>query len=81
MEFKKYKLNEVLTLNPTLKLKKNTIAKKIAMENIKEYQKKIDSFAETYKKMSLKNLRTKLTKAKSLRDNLGCVFCVQNNFI
>ncbi|MEX5934910.1 restriction endonuclease subunit S [Mammaliicoccus sciuri] len=44
MEFKKYKLNEVLTLNPTLKLKKNTIAKKIAMENIKEYQKKIDSY-------------------------------------
>lgn len=44
MEFKKYKLNEILTLNPTLKLKKNTIAKKIAMENIKEYQKKIDSY-------------------------------------
>ncbi|WP_353419476.1 restriction endonuclease subunit S [Staphylococcus delphini] len=44
MEFKKYKLNEVLTLNPTLKLKKNTIAKKISMENIKEYQKKIDSY-------------------------------------
>lgn len=44
MEFKKYKLKEVLTLNPTLKLKKNTIAKKIAMENIKEYQKKIDSY-------------------------------------
>ncbi|MEB6198965.1 restriction endonuclease subunit S [Mammaliicoccus sciuri] len=44
MEFKKYKLNDVLILNPTLKLKKNTIAKKIAMENIKEYQKKIDSY-------------------------------------
>lgn len=41
MEFKKYKLDEILTLNPTLKLKKNTIAKKIAMENIKEYQKKL----------------------------------------
>ncbi|WP_179142031.1 hypothetical protein [Staphylococcus agnetis] len=41
MEFKKIKLNEVLTLNPTLKLKKNTIAKKIAMENINEYQKKL----------------------------------------
>lgn len=44
MEFKKYKLDEILTLNPTLKLKKNTIAKKIAMENIKEYQKKIDDY-------------------------------------
>ncbi|ALN77622.1 restriction endonuclease subunit S [Staphylococcus agnetis] len=44
MEFKKIKLNEVLTLNPTLKLKKNTIAKKIAMENINEYQKKIDGY-------------------------------------
>lgn len=44
MEFKKYKLNDVLILNPTLRLKKNTIAKKIAMENIKEYQKKIDSY-------------------------------------
>ncbi|POA07904.1 restriction endonuclease subunit S [Staphylococcus caprae] len=44
MEFNKYKLKELLQVNPKVTLKKGSKAKKIAMENIKEFQKKIDNF-------------------------------------
>lgn len=43
MEYKK--LNEILEINPKITLKKGTYAKKIAMENIKEHQMKIETFA------------------------------------
>lgn len=44
MEFNKFKLKELLQVNPRITLKKGSKAKKIAMENIKEFQKKIDNF-------------------------------------
>ncbi|HEG9160041.1 TPA: restriction endonuclease subunit S [Staphylococcus aureus] len=44
MEFNKFKLKELLQVNPRMTLKKGSKAKKIAMENIKEFQKKIDNF-------------------------------------
>ncbi|PTK38382.1 restriction endonuclease subunit S [Staphylococcus hominis] len=44
MEFNTFKLKELLQVNPRMTLKKGSKAKKIAMENIKEFQKKIDNF-------------------------------------
>ncbi|EVG58489.1 restriction endonuclease subunit S [Staphylococcus aureus] len=44
MVFNKFKLKELLQVNPRMTLKKGSKAKKIAMENIKEFQKKIDNF-------------------------------------
>ncbi|CAM4083000.1 restriction endonuclease subunit S [Abyssicoccus albus] len=38
-------LNEILEINPKLPLKKGTYAKKIAMENLSEYQMKIKTFS------------------------------------
>ncbi|QHW37534.1 restriction endonuclease subunit S [Staphylococcus ursi] len=45
MEYKSCKLKEVIVLNPKLKLSKNTIAKKVSMDNLIENQKRIESFS------------------------------------
>ena len=49
-EWKEYKLNDFAEINPTERLPKGTIAKKIAMEVLRPFTKKIPTyFLEEYK--------------------------------
>lgn len=53
-EWKKYKLKDFIEINPRESLSKNTIAKKIAMEVVEPFTKKISSFEETEYKGGVK---------------------------
>src|SRR5699024_10353421 len=43
----KTKLEEIVEINPRTSLKKGTVAKKVAMEHVKEFTRKISGFEET----------------------------------
>lgn len=50
MKFKRWnktKLEEIVEINPKTSLKKGTVAKKVAMEHVKEFTRKISGFEET----------------------------------